>query len=270
MIECARCGYPILTGGLQCPSCRAWNTGGPSLVSAPPPLVRLGDASVIPPERYQTGFWDRSFGGGIVRTSTILLGGAPGAGKSTLCQSLCDVLSVRTGRDSLYIAAEQSDGEIRTNAERIGVQALNAMIVFRAMNYVATADLPFVLSQTIREIAPVAVIVDSLPELCAENVNLEKRLLKSLKLDAVAMLCPVIILAHVTKEKDIAGIMKHQHTVDGVAIIDHNEKSDLRTLRMKKHRFGGTGVKTVFAMGEHGLIHVPDPENKAPRLRIAD
>lgn len=259
-----------MTGGLQCPSCRAWNPGnGEAVISNAPALVRLGDASIAPPERYETGPWDHSFGGGIVRTETILLGGAPGAGKSTLCQCICDALSARTGRDSLYIAAEQSAEEIHLNAKRLGLTAPLSMMVFRALNYIATHDLPFVLSQTIREVQPVAVIVDSLPELSGENANLEKRLLKSLKLDAVAMQCPVIILQHVTKDRDIAGLMKHQHTVDGVAIIDHDEKSDRRTLRMKKHRFGGTGKKTVFAMGETGLVHIPDPENKAPRVRIA-
>lgn len=226
-----------------------------------PRLIRLSDASVIPVERYMTGPWDQSFGGGLAKTQTLLLGGKPGAGKSTLCLQICDELSEQTGRDTLFVGAEQAAGEIKYNAQRIGLRNIDRLILMQAMTVDSPEDLPAILSESIKACAPAAVIIDSLADLSGgdEGFALATAMCKSLKKDAIANTCPVILLQHVTKDGDLAGLMRHQHTVDGVGVLELDEKTEIRTLRLGKNRFGGTGKRTRFAMTEaQGLVHIPE------------
>src|SRR6188508_2255220 len=98
---CSSCGHESLTWSGRCSGCGEWNT----LVEAPKPdakpaakgarrgaggtagsPVPLRDVSAPAVDRLRTGVdeLDRVLGGGLVPGSLVLLGGAPGIGKSTL------------------------------------------------------------------------------------------------------------------------------------------------------------------------------------------
>jgi len=98
----------------------------------------LGEVRSGGPERIRSGIgeFDRVLGGGIVPGSVVLVGGDPGVGKSTLLLQVASQL-VRAGRGVLYTSGEESAGQIRLRAQRLGVTA--------ALPVLAEADLERIL-----------------------------------------------------------------------------------------------------------------------------
>ena len=67
---------------------------------------------------------DRVLGGGLVPGSLVLLGGAPGIGKSTLAgMALANIGAA--GNEVLYVSGEESAAQVRRRAERLGEAALS-------------------------------------------------------------------------------------------------------------------------------------------------
>ena len=119
LFYCTQCGNETPKWQGRCPACGAWNTieeqpeakKKPSAArtavgtahGAPKPLqeVQAGDEL-----RFSTGMseLDRVLGGGAVKGALVLLGGAPGIGKSTLMLQICQQL----GRENkiLYVSGE--------------------------------------------------------------------------------------------------------------------------------------------------------------------
>ena len=71
--------------------------------------------------RFTTGVGelDRVLGGGAVRGSVVLVGGAPGVGKSTLLLQLCGL--VGGSERVLYVTGEESRRQLKMRAQRLGV-----------------------------------------------------------------------------------------------------------------------------------------------------
>ena len=101
MFYCTACGNETPKWSGRCPACGEWNTiveqpenfrrpgrdkptrsGGGSLHRARPVTELEADGEI----RFSTGMGelDRVLGGGAVKGSLVLVGGAPGIGKSTL------------------------------------------------------------------------------------------------------------------------------------------------------------------------------------------
>src|SRR5205809_366402 len=94
---CQQCGHEALAWSGRCAGCGEWNTlvetarertgqrrgGGQARAARPTPLRDVSSPAV---PRLRTGIaeLDRVLGGGLVPGSVVLLGGAPGIGKSTL------------------------------------------------------------------------------------------------------------------------------------------------------------------------------------------
>jgi DNA repair protein RadA/Sms len=81
---------------------------------------------------------DEVLGKGFVPGGVVLLAGEPGIGKSTLLLQLVGNLA-RTGRSAVYVSAEESLGQIRGRAERLGLLSpdLLAMATTRAEDALA-------------------------------------------------------------------------------------------------------------------------------------
>jgi DNA repair protein RadA/Sms len=136
---CSACDYHSAKWLGKCPSCGAWNTleeqtlieekkpvkGGASLPYSgkSAPAVRLNELEMPQYMRLNTGYdeVDRVLGGGLVSGSVVLLSGEPGIGKSTLLMQICGKLAA-LGQKILYVSGEESPGQLKMRARRLGVE----------------------------------------------------------------------------------------------------------------------------------------------------
>ena len=144
LFYCTECGNETPKWAGKCPACGAWNTiveqpqaaraagkgasrpaGGGSVRRARPVTELESDAEI----RFSTGMGelDRVLGGGAVKGSLVLVGGAPGIGKSTLmlqiCESLCRENKV------LYVSGEESEHQLKLRAKRLDVQSERLFVI---------------------------------------------------------------------------------------------------------------------------------------------
>ncbi len=269
---CADCGHAEPKWHGRCPGCGAWNTlaeerapaarpgasrrgGGAGRAASP---RRLGDVEAEAAIRIRTGIdeFDRVLGGGIVPGSLVLLGGAPGIGKSTLTTQTLGCLAAG-GRRVLYVSGEESASQIRLRAQRLGGGALDIPVV-------AETDLDTVIA-TLEAERPEVCVVDSVQTLHAAQLEgaagsvgqvreAADRLVRIAKAHDIA----AVLVGHVTKEGSIAGPRVLEHVVDCVLQFDGERERLYRTLRALKNRFGSTSDAGVFEMRGAGLAEVPD------------
>lgn len=107
---------------------------------------------------------DRVLGGGIVPGSVTLLAGDPGVGKSTLLLEVAHRWA-QSGRRALYVSGEESAGQIRLRADRIGCGTEVEEIYLAAQSDVHT-----VLDQ-IETVQPALVIVDSVQTMSTSEAD---------------------------------------------------------------------------------------------------
>ena len=208
--------------------------------------------------RLRTGIGelDRVLGGGLVPGSLVLIGGAPGIGKSTLTTAALGNLAA-AGRTVLYVSGEESAAQVKLRAERLGAAALSVPIV-------ADTDLDAVVA-TIDAERPDACVIDSVQVLYDPGMSgapgsvgqvreVAGRLMRLAKQRGVA----VVLVGHVTKEGAIAGPRVLEHLVDCVLSFEGERERTYRTLRALKNRFGSTNEVGVFEMHEQGLVEVSD------------
>jgi DNA repair protein RadA/Sms len=204
------------------------------------------------------GELDRVLGGGLVPGSLVLLGGAPGIGKSTLTNMVLGHLA-GLGRRTLYISAEESPEQVRLRAERLGPGAL-------AVPIVAEADLDAVL-EVLDSHAPEACVIDSVQTLRVAGASgisgsgsvgqvreVAVRVMELAKARGIA----TILVGHVTKDGALAGPRVLEHLVDCVLQFEGERERPYRELRALKNRFGSTNEAGLFEMRQGGLVEVLD------------
>lgn len=270
--SCSNCGHEEPKWLGRCPSCDQWNTfvevpaaagrstvgarTGPSGSTGPVRALPLSQVSQQVPTRVPTGIGelDRVLGGGLVPAATVLVGGPPGIGKSTLMLELTGALSAERG--CLYVSAEESAAQVGARARRLGMADSRASVL-------ATGDLDSILG-ALGTMRPEVLVVDSLQTLIAAEagnvpgtVGQIKYCCHELSEWARESSGVALFVAHVTKEGSIAGPKSVEHMVDTVLGFDEAEGS-YRYLRGIKNRFGPTDEIGVFAMTESGLREVPD------------
>jgi DNA repair protein RadA/Sms len=280
---CSSCGTESAKWHGRCPGCDEWNTlveeriapapargaggglaGGRSSSGRVKPLrpVRLADVEAPAVKRLVTGIgeFDRVLGGGIVPGSLVLIGGAPGIGKSTITGGALGNLAA-AGRSVLYVSGEESAAQVKLRAQRLGPNALLAPIV-------AETDLDAVLA-TIEAERPDVCVVDSVQTLYASGLTgapgsvgqvreVAGRLMRLAKERDVA----ILLVGHVTKDGALAGPRVLEHLVDCVLQFEGERERTYRTLRALKNRFGSTNEVGVFEMREEGLVEVADASRR--------
>jgi DNA repair protein RadA/Sms len=280
---CSECGLQSGQWHGQCPGCGEWNTlveerapagsgasrgavgrvaaaagrtrGGGARATASRPLAEVGAAPV---ERLSTGVGelDRVLGGGLVPGSLVLLGGAPGIGKSTLTNMVLGHLAA-AGRRTLYVSAEESAEQVRLRAERLGPGALRVPIL-------AETDLEIVL-ETLAAEAPQACVIDSVQTLRSAELSgapgsvgqvreVAGRIMELAKARGIA----TVLVGHVTKDGALAGPRVLEHLVDCVLQFEGERERPYRELRALKNRFGSTNEAGLFEMRQGGLVEVLD------------
>lgn len=268
---CTSCGNETPKWQGRCPACGEWNTmqehiEKPAVIgkaSAAPVGIsrtaqRLQDVTIDNEIRFSTGMveLDRVLGGGAVAGSLVLVGGAPGIGKSTLllqiCKSLCADSKV------LYISGEESERQLKMRAERLCVTPENLFVL-------SETRLSDVL-ETVETLQPDILIIDSIQTLYNEANESSPGSVSQVKDCTMAMMqlaksqgITVFVVGHINKDGAIAGPKVLEHMVDCVLYFEGDSHSSYRLLRAAKNRFGSTNEIGVFEMADAGLIEVPNP-----------
>ncbi len=232
---------------------RAGRAGGPRRPARPVTEVPLDDAG-----RAETGLpeLDRVLGGGLVAGSVTLLGGEPGAGKSTLLLQAAAALA-GAGRTVLYVSAEESPGQVRLRAERLGACAPRLLLA-------GETDVPAVLG-LVEAHGPDVLVVDSIQTVrdphvpgTAGGVSQVRECAGTIVRAAKQRDMATLLVGHVTKDGSLAGPRVLEHLVDVVLEVDGDRHHALRLLRATKNRFGAVGEVGCFEMTGTGMTGVAD------------
>jgi DNA repair protein RadA/Sms len=268
---CTVCGNETPKWQGKCAACGAWNTIEEHIekpvaagkVRATPigtmrTAQKLGEVTCEAEIRFYTGMGelDRVLGGGAVEGSLVLVGGAPGIGKSTLllqiCQSLC------TDRKVLYVTGEESMRQVSMRAQRLGVSTDNLYI----LSETRLSDM----LEAVSDAKPDILIVDSIQTMYNEENDSSPGSVSQVKDCTMALMqlskmegITVFVVGHINKDGAIAGPKVLEHMVDCVLYFEGDSNSTYRLLRAAKNRFGSTNEIGVFEMCDKGLVEIPNP-----------
>ena len=272
---CSECEYKTPKWMGKCPKCGAWNSfaedveevaPAASAISKRTSMIPLGDNRAVGfrdleiPEymRQNTGLneLDRVLGGGLVNGSVVLLSGEPGIGKSTLLMQICDALGET--RKVLYVSGEESGGQLKLRAQRLGVVGQTLFIL-------TETNIEKIIAET-DKIRPDVLIVDSIQTVYSSAVNSTPGSVTQVKESALTFInkaksegTSVIMVGHVNKEGSIAGPKVLEHMVDAVLYFEGERQQSYRIIRAIKNRYGSTNEIGVFEMSDKGLIEVSNP-----------
>lgn len=261
---CESCGNEFTVWSGKCPMCGEWNTlkelridsGKLERKNSKEVLVqKISEVSIEKSGRYKTGIneFDRVLGGGVVPGSIVLIGGEPGIGKSTLLLEVADKIG-----DVYYISAEESPGQIKMRADRLGIKDSKIRLS-------SEPDLDAILGEA-RKIKPNILIIDSIQTIYSNSYDSTPGSLVQVRECGIILQqfakttnIPVVIIGHVTKEGNLAGPRILEHLVDVVLYLEGERFNDARILRGVKNRFGATNEVGIFSMQEKGMIAVSNP-----------
>jgi DNA repair protein RadA/Sms len=264
---CTSCGWTTAKWIGRCGECQEWGTVVESApvvgitkarrsAARPQPIADVvADAAATHPTGVEE--FDRVLGGGLVGGAVVLLAGEPGVGKSTL---LLDVASraAQQGRTVLYVTGEESAGQVRLRAERIGALRPRLLIA-------AETDLGTVLGH-VEQTEPDLLVVDSVQTVASDavdgtagNVTQVREVAASLIRVAKERGMATVLVGHVTKDGSIAGPRVLEHLVDVVCQFEGDRHSRLRLVRAVKNRYGPTDEVGCFDLSDAGITGLADP-----------
>lgn len=271
LFYCTECGNESPKWAGRCSVCGAWN----SIVEQPEEKKAAGkgrllanvrtvkaesitDLSSGEEIRFSTGMGelDRVLGGGAVKGSLVLVGGAPGIGKSTLMLQICKKLGEQFR--VLYVSGEESVHQLKLRAKRLHVESENLYVL-------SETNLGDVL-ECVNEEQPEVLIVDSIQTLYNEELNSPAGSVGQVKDCTMKLMqlakegsITVFVIGHVNKDGFIAGPKVLEHMVDCVLYFEGEQHMAYRILRAAKNRFGATNEIGVFEMLDCGLREVENP-----------
>ena len=265
LFYCTNCGQEERKWLGKCPGCGEWNSFTEHKVTKTSKGVEvkskrslaLSDIKIEDSYRYKIGIKevDQVLGGGLMKGSSILIGGEPGIGKSTLLLQIADAINQK--HKVLYISGEESANQIKLRALRLGISG-------RGINIVCDTHFETII-ETIKTEKPDLIIVDSIQTLQSDeagnipgSINQLKYCCSQLIKETKELESSLFFIAHVTKEGIIAGPKVVEHMVDTVLYFDQSA-SRIRILRSVKNRFGSIDEVGLFSMEETGLVELKDP-----------
>ena len=290
VFACQECGTQSQKWLGRCPDCGAWNSlveerAGDPVAATSEAHKRYTLAATAGPQLYAEidtvvaerltsgiGEFDRVLGGGVVPGSLVLIGGEPGIGKSTLLLQAAAHFAQTFG-PVLYSSGEESEHQIKSRGERLGIDPSASSGSSRAMSRDERAPL-YILAETCLErileeigrLKPAFVIVDSIQTVFSlrfqsapGSIGQVREAATQLLFAAKGQNIPTFLVGHVTKDGNIAGPKALEHIVDTVLYFEGEKHHAHRVVRAIKNRFGAVSEVGVFEMTGHGLRAVPNP-----------
>ncbi len=273
---CSNCNYHSQKWMGKCPSCNQWNTLVEDVISTSPEepqnkrkslsVISSGDNHAIAydeleiPDYIRSGTGlcelDRVLGGGLVHGSVVLISGEPGIGKSTLLMQISECLGAN--RRVLYISGEESGGQIKLRAKRLGVSGKNLFIL-------TETNLESILKEA-DKLKPDIMIIDSIQTIYDDVIKSAPGSITQVRESALTLInrakshgISMLLVGHVNKEGGIAGPKVLEHMVDAVLCFEGEKLQSYRIIRANKNRFGSTNEIGVFEMTDKGLVEIPNP-----------
>lgn len=266
---CMECGYESPKWMGKCPNCGGWNTLSEEIKTQEPARLSNISSSSEPRsilvikssehERLDTGISElnRVLGGGLVKGSLTLISGAPGIGKSTLLLQVASSIAEKYGR-VLYVSGEESEEQIKMRADRL--KAISPQL------YIVSETNMETIEAHIDAVSPIFVIMDSIQTLFKPGISSAPGSVSQVRECSNVIMrlgktknIPMFIVAHITKQGELAGPRVLEHMVDTVLSFEGERTEEFRILRTMKNRFGTTSEIGVFEMGEEGLQEIFNP-----------
>ena len=273
---CTECGAQSSKWLGKCPHCGKWNTLVEEVIDTQPEAAKtpkrtsmaglgkenkaakFGEMELPSYIRTDTGLseLDRVLGGGLVTGSVVLLSGEPGIGKSTLLMQISDALG--QNRKVLYISGEESGGQLKLRAKRLGVTGEHLYIL-------TETNLESILAET-DEVRPDVMILDSIQTIYSDKVGSAPGSITQVRECALTFInkaksegISMLLVGHVNKEGGIAGPKVLEHMVDAVLYFEGERQQAYRIIRAVKNRYGSVSEIGVFEMTDRGLEEVANP-----------
>ncbi len=286
---CQNCGatHPKWQG--QCNECHQWNTLVEEMVSQKndkkssinlsktvlnkkvvnfSQVERLSDVK----QRLLTeiGELDRVLGGGLVTGMTILIGGEPGIGKSTLLTQmvLATLAKNANALKIFYVCGEESPNQISLRIERMLKNSKTKKLrekLNQSLQFITSSDVDEITALMVNN-KPNLVIVDSIQSITTSDLTgasgsvgqireCSSRFIDQAKVQGI----PIFLVGHITKDGNIAGPKILEHMVDTVLLMEGERSGQLRILRSLKNRFGASDEVGIFQAVDWGLNEVTNP-----------
>ena len=266
---CSECGNVTVKWSGRCTACGAWDSlvevkldakskGSTKRATSKKTPKLISELDTEAELRFSTGIGelDRVLGGGAVKGSLVLVGGAPGIGKSTLLLQLCGL--VEGEMKILYVTGEESERQLKMRAQRLGVD--NGQIYV-----LAETGLTEVL-EAADELEPDIMIVDSIQTMFDSEVSSAPGSVSQVRECTMSIMrmtkekgFTTFVVGHINKEGNIAGPKVLEHMVDCVLYFEGERSTSFRILRAGKNRFGSTNEIGVFEMVDTGLKELQNP-----------
>lgn len=271
---CQDCGADYSKWQGQCTECGTWNTltevrlGGSGVskhdqrhgfTGVTAPVVQLLseiDVEALPRLSTEVEEFDRVLGGGLVPASVVLIGGDPGAGKSTLVlDTLCNLAAKH---EALYVTGEESLQQVAMRAKRLALPTDKLKVL-------SETNINNVIYQAEQQ-KPTLMVIDSIQVMYSPDIQSAPGGVSQVRECAAFFTrfakqtgTVVVLVGHVTKDGSLAGPKVLEHMIDCSIMLEGSNDSRYRTLRSYKNRFGAVNELGVFAMTEQGLKEVSNP-----------
>lgn len=207
-------------------------------------MIRV--STTIPPLDAALGgiFPDGTGKGGFVPGSTILFGGEPGVGKSTLLLQILDFMK-KNGSRCVYDSAEESAVQLKMASERCLITS-----DFRIGNISVVEKLAEIVFQEKADI----LVIDSIQGFTSQNCDKRAGTPTQLSVSCDFLIkfakdstIPLVIICQLTGDGGFKGPKSLEHNVDVVGKLTHGKDPDnFRVLTFAKNRFGPTNIENRF------------------------